>query len=156
MRHRRCIGLARSSLGTLRACVVDGALATLLLAGCASSPEPSTRIGHVVLLRLVDPADATRVGQVWLERHLWPFVHAETGKASRDPSDFSYGLAFPVLGGGRVLGAVLALKRWDRIQAELDARTDGLRGRYPSATAMMVPSVAMAMVSQTGRSSSGM
>ncbi|MCA8943633.1 MAG: sensor histidine kinase [Planctomycetes bacterium] len=84
---------------------------------------------------LIDPSGAALKGQIWLDRHLSPFLHRDVEKLSRDPADFSYGLAFPVAGDGVVSGVMLALKSWVRVQNEIDATAESLRARFGSATA---------------------
>ena len=92
---------------------------------------------HEWFEQLVDPEGSPAKGEVWFDRHLSPFMHRDTEKVSRDPADYSYGLAFPVPGEGRIVGAVLALKRWTGIQAELDARREDLVGEFPTARAFL-------------------
>ncbi|MHC5064636.1 MAG: ATP-binding protein [Planctomycetota bacterium] len=58
---------------------------------------------------------------IWSGRHLSSYLHRDTAKNSRNPSDYSLSLAFglPQPDGSRA--AMLALIRWQRIQDIIDA-----------------------------------
>ncbi len=57
---------------------------------------------------------------IWSGRHLSPYLHRDTAKETRDPSDYSLSLAFglPQPDGSRA--ALLALMRWQRVQDIID------------------------------------
>lgn len=86
---------------------------------------------------IFDATGGPVTGQVWLDRHLSPFLHRDVEKESHDPADFSYGLAFPVSGESVVSGVMLALKSWVQVQNEIDATADALREQFGSGSAWL-------------------
>ena len=50
---------------------------------------------------------------VWLDRHMSPFLHRNPDRSTRNPQDYSVGLAFQTTSGA---GAVLVLASWSRFQ----------------------------------------
>ncbi len=71
----------------------------------------------------------------WVGRHLSPFTHSNPGKVSRNPEDYSLGLALSIEGDDGVAGVVYALIRWKPMQDIVDEATSYLAGasRFESA-----------------------
>jgi signal transduction histidine kinase len=67
------------------------------------------------------------MGLFWLDRHLSPLLHRNPDRPSRDPNEYSLGLAFQVPGeaGGR--GVAYALVHWRRVQDIVDEVAGRLR-----------------------------
>lgn len=78
--------------------------------------------------------------EVWLDRHLSPFLHRTTERGSRDPVEHNLGLAVRVTGSRP--GCLYALVRWERIQEVVDDAAGFLRdpsqGGLPSAACFVV------------------
>ncbi|MEZ5964568.1 MAG: HAMP domain-containing sensor histidine kinase [Planctomycetota bacterium] len=77
----------------------------------------------------------TSDAEIWLDRHLSPFLHRTTERTSRDPAEYHVGLALRV--SGAAAGALYALVRWERVQEVVDSTAaflrDPERGGLPSA-----------------------
>ncbi len=99
--------------------------------------RPRSVSEHDWFQEIVDDSGEAVSGQAWLDRHLSPFLHRDTTKPSRNPADYSFGLAFPVYAGGK-LGVVLALKRWVIVQSEIDAQREDLAREFPSVRAFVL------------------
>jgi len=92
--------------------------------------DPATRAAREKLRpeRITSPwFDAIRAGQseVWLDRHLSPFLHRTVERHSRDPADHHLGLALRIE--GPAPGCLFALVRWARVQELIDATAGFLR-----------------------------
>lgn len=99
--------------------------------------DPTTRQNRMAQLpdRVADEpwfaAINTGRGEVWLDRHLSPFLHRNPENASRDPADYHLGLALPVP--ASATGSLFALVRWERVQQVLDATAAFLRAEGQAA-----------------------
>lgn len=67
------------------------------------------------------------LGLFWIDRHLSPLLHHNPDRPSRDPNDYSLGLAFQVQGEGDERGVAYALVHWRRVQDIVDAVAARLR-----------------------------
>jgi signal transduction histidine kinase len=76
------------------------------------------------------------LGLFWVDRHLSPLLHHNPDRPSRDPNDYSLGLAFQVQGEGEERGVAYALIHWRRVQDIVDAVAARLRDEagFESAT----------------------
>lgn len=78
------------------------------------------------------------LGLFWVDRHMSPLLHHNPDRASRDPNDYSLGLAFQVQGEGEgeERGVAYALIHWRRVQDIVDAVAARLRDEagFESAT----------------------
>ncbi len=76
------------------------------------------------------------LGLFWIDRHLSPLLHHNPDRPSRDPNDYSLGLAFQVQGEGEERGVAYALIHWRRVQDIVDAVASRLRDEagFDSAT----------------------
>ncbi len=76
------------------------------------------------------------LGLFWIDRHLSPLLHHNPERPSRDPNDYSLGLAFQVQGEGDERGVAYALIHWRRVQDIVDAVAARLRDEagFDSAT----------------------
>jgi signal transduction histidine kinase len=63
--------------------------------------------------------------EVWVDRHLSPFLHRTTERTSRDPAEYHLGLALRVAGSEP--GCLYALVRWQRVQDLIDGAAAFLR-----------------------------
>jgi signal transduction histidine kinase len=71
-------------------------------------------------------AVSERVDQCWVPRHSSPFLHRTTTTQSKDPTDYSLGVAFQVQTKNG-FGALFILLRWDQVQDVIDETTRFLR-----------------------------
>ncbi len=61
------------------------------------------------------------VAEVWIDRHFSPFLHRNTEQTSKNPDDYSLGLALPVQMADGSLGVLYCLLRWQQMQDVLDS-----------------------------------
>ncbi|MCC6784540.1 MAG: sensor histidine kinase [Planctomycetes bacterium] len=66
---------------------------------------------------------------VWADRHLSAFLHRNPERTTRNPSDYSIGLALRVAGDGDVGGVLHVLVPWQRVQQIADGVTEQLRSQ---------------------------
>jgi signal transduction histidine kinase len=78
--------------------------------------------------------------EVWVDRHLSPFLHRSSERSSRDPAEHHVGLALQVA--GSTPGCLFALARWERVQEVVDNAVaflrDPARASLPSAEGFVV------------------
>lgn len=123
----------------------DGTVATVVEGvGLASSASARSalrprRVDDQPWFRTLVGTEATpaATNQVWIDRHLSPFLHRETERVSLDPAEYNFGLAFSVQSEGELVGVVLALQKWNAVQIELDEGLEGLRANLPSIDAFV-------------------
>ncbi len=116
---------------------------------------------------LPDRVDATTPGGEWFERaivhgshwqdrHLSPFLHRAEAARSRDPTDYSLGLAYAVPTADGRSGVLYALLGWSQVQQELERTVGFLKDAAGFASAQVFLADAEGtLLAHTDRSSYG-
>ncbi|MBI5849835.1 MAG: sensor histidine kinase [Planctomycetes bacterium] len=73
-------------------------------------------------------AMAAQRSLVWTDRHLSEFLHRNPERSSRDPADYSIGLAVRIAGDAGRSGVVYVVVPWHRVQQIVDDVAARLRG----------------------------
>ncbi len=85
--------------------------------------------------------------EVWVDRHLSPFLHRTTERSSRDPAEHHLGLALRIA--ASTPGCLFALIRWERVQEVVDGAVAFLRdpdkAGLPSAQCFVVDARGVAL-----------
>ena len=93
---------------------------------------------------------------VWMDRHLSELLHRNPERFTRDPNDYSFGLALRVTGDAGQIGVVYVLVPWTRVQSLVDDVAADLRDAgYPGAVVSVCDHVAQVLSSSDRERYSG-